>query len=228
MRFEVLYRPAHSLALAHLSPGERVRAEAGAMVGMTPNIEVSTEGPVAQGGVLRGLRRAVLGGESFFTNTYAAVGAAGHVALAPSLCGDMVVHDLIAGEDLLIQGSSWVAAPDSVELDTKFQGFRGLFSGESLFCVAAGGHGPVLLNAFGGIEALDLAGETIVDTGHLVAFTAGIEYRVSKAAAGLVASWLSAEGLVLRLAGRGRLYVQSRNPGEYGRSVGRLLPAREG
>jgi uncharacterized protein (AIM24 family) len=83
------------------------------------------------------------------------------------------------------------------------------------------------MNAFGAIETVDLDGELIVDTGHLVAFGAGVDYEVATASRGLIASFLSGEGLVLRLRGRGRLYVQSRNPNEYGSSVGAQLPARE-
>jgi uncharacterized protein (TIGR00266 family) len=140
----------------------------------------------------------------------------------------MIVHDVVPGQDLMIQGSSYVAAPDSVQIDTNFQGFKGLFSGESLFFLVARGQGPVLLNAFGAIETIDLDGEMVVDTGHLVAFTAGIQYEVTKAAAGFIASFLSGEGLVLKLRGQGRLYVQTRNPAEYCKSVGSLLPAKEG
>jgi uncharacterized protein (TIGR00266 family) len=227
MQFEVQYRPAHSLAIAHLNANESVRAEAGAMVSMTTNIQTTTEGAGKKaGGLFKGFKRAMLGGESFFTNTYTSAGGPGHVTLAPSLCGDMAVHDVVPGQDLLIQGSSYVAAPDSVQIDTNFQGFKGFFSGESLFFLVARGQGPVLLNAFGAIESIELNGEMVVDTGHLVAFTAGINYQVSKASAGLIASYLSGEGLVLRLQGQGRLYVQTRNPMEYGKAVGSLLPAR--
>ena len=228
MQFEIQYNPAHSLAVAHLAPGETLRAEASAMVSMTRNIDIETNtGPNRQG-FFKKLGRSVLGGESFFQNVYRATSPGAHVALAPQLCGSMVVHALTPGEELLIQGSSYVAAPDSVSIDTQFQGFKGFFSGESLFFLRAAGQGPVLLNAFGAIEALDLDGEVIVDTGHVVAFTGGIGYRIDKAAAGWIASYLSGEGLVLRLSGRGRLYVQSRNPNEFGATVGKRLPARQG
>ncbi|MFV8751834.1 TIGR00266 family protein [Nannocystaceae bacterium ST9] len=231
MEFHVLYRPAHSLAVCNLNPNETVRAEAGAMVSMTRNINVvaAAKNP-ADGGALKrmfkGLKRMALGGESFFTNTYTAMNAPGHVSFAPSLTGDMIVHHL-QGEQLLIQGSSYVAAPDSVTIDTKFQGFKGLFSGESLFFLSATGQGPVLMNAFGAIETIDLNGEMIVDTGHIVAFTSGIKYSVVKASKGWISSYLSGEGLVLRLQGQGRMYVQSRNPSEFGATVGRMLPPRE-
>lgn len=227
MEYEIQYQPAHSLAIAHLGPGEAVRAEASAMVSMTSNIHVDTQGPgKGAGGLFKGLKRAMLGGESFFTNVFTAQGGPGHVGLAPQLCGDMFVHPLQQGEQLLIQGSSYLSAPDTVHIDTQFQGFKGFLSGESLFFLSATGYGPVLVNAFGAIETIDLNGEMIVDTGHLVAFTAGIQYAIEKASKGWIASFLSGEGLVLRLQGQGRLYIQSRNPNEYGRSVGAKLPPR--
>lgn len=233
MQFEVLYRPAHSLAVAHLGPGESVRAEAGAMVSMTNNVHVDTQGPAkAAGGGLRGMLKGigkmVLGGESFFTNLFTAQGSAGHVTLAPSLCGDMIVHELQQGQDLLIQGSSYVAAPDSVQLDTKFQGMKGFFSGESLFFLKASGYGPVLVNAFGAVETIDLNGEMIVDTGHLVAFTAGINYTPTKVSKGWISAFMSGEGIVLKMSGQGKLYVQTRNPNEYGAVLGAMLPPKEG
>ncbi len=225
MHYDIQYRPAHSLAVVTLEAGESVRAEASAMVSMTSNIAVETQARAGSSGILGGLKRSFLGGESFFTNRFTAQGMPGHVTFAPQLCGDMVVHQL-GPEQLFIQGSSYVSAPDSVHIDTKFQGFKGFFSGESLFFLAASGAGPVLLNAFGAIETLDVDGELIVDTGHLVAFTGGIEYTVEKAGSGWIQSFLSGEGLVLRMRGRGRVYIQSRNPNEYGKAVGSKLPAR--
>lgn len=230
MNIDVQYRPAHSLAVVSLEASESIRAEAGAMVSMSAGVEVETDGPMSKrsGGFLKGLKRAILGGESFFTNLYKApTGGPAQVTFAPSLCGDMVVHPLAIGEDLMIQGSSYVAAPDSVTIDSKWQGFKGFLSGETMFFLKASGQGPVVLNAFGAIETIDLNGELILDTGHLVAFTGGLQYEISKASRGLIASFLSGEGLVLRFRGRGKLYVQSRNPSEYGSSVGRRLPPRQ-
>lgn len=229
MNIDIQHRPAHSLAVVSLQDGEQIRAESGAMVSMSSNVQVATDSAMSKksGGLLKGLKRRFLGGESFFTNRFRAAGGPGEVTLAPSLCGDMVVHQLAADDELFIQGSSYVAAPDSVQLDTKFQGLKGLFSGESMFFLKATGQGPVVLNAFGGIDARDLDGQLIVDTGHLVAFTSGLSYEVAKASKGLIASFLSGEGLVLRFNGRGRIYIQTRNPSEYGSTVGRKLPPRE-
>ena len=227
MHFEIQYNPAHSLATAHLGVGETVRAEATAMVSMSHNVAVETNtGPQGRGGFFKKAKRGLLGGESFFQNTYRATGPGAQVSLAPGLCGSMVTHDLNGGPALLIQASSYVAAPDSVDVDTRFQGFKGFFSGESLFFLRASGHGPILINAFGAIETLQLSGELIVDTGHLVAFTEGIDYTIDKAGGGWIQSFLSGEGLVLRMRGQGTVYLQSRNPNEFGQTVGSKLPPR--
>src|SRR5690606_7116321 len=105
MHFEIQYNPAHSLATAHLSPGESVRAEATAMVSMSRNLEIETNTGPKKTGFFKKLGRGFLGGESFFQNVYRATSTPAHVTLAPQLCGSMIVHDL-SGEDLLIQGSS--------------------------------------------------------------------------------------------------------------------------
>jgi uncharacterized protein (TIGR00266 family) len=229
VNIQIDYKPAATLAVVQLQAGETIRAESGAMVSMSSNVDVRTDGPMnkRQGGLLKGLKRSVLGGETFFTNTFTAVSSAAEVTWAPTLSGDMVVHELGPMGGLYIQGSSYVAAPDTVQLDTRFQGMKGLFSGESLFFLHATGSGPVIINAFGAIHTVDLDGELIVDTGHLVAFTGGIEYEVTKASAGWISSFLSGEGLVLRMRGQGRLYLQTRNPDAFGGAIGSRLPARQ-
>lgn len=227
MHIEILHKPAHSLAHIHLDRGESFRAESGAMVAKSTALSVETNGPFdkKQGGLLGGLKRSLLGGETLFTNTFTASSDDQLLQLAPSLCGDMIVHE-ITGNGLMIQGSSYIASTDNVQLDTRFEGFKGLFSGENLFFLHATGSGPVIINAFGAIETVQLDGELIVDTGHIVAFSEGITYKVEKASAGWIDSFLSGEGFVLRMSGRGVLYLQTRNPVEYGQAIGSKLPAR--
>jgi len=228
MQIEIKYKPAHTLAVASLGANESIRAEAGAMVSMSSNVDVATKANTGKkkGGIFGALKRALLAGESFFMNDFTAQGGEGEVTLAPQLCGDMVVHDLTGGT-LYIQGTSYVASPTDIDIDTKFQGMKGILSGESLFFLAASGTGPVVINAFGGIDHIDLDGTLIVDTGHLVAFTEGIEYKIRKAQKGFIASFLSGEGLVLEMKGKGRVYLQSRNPNEYGATLGAKLPPRK-
>ena len=69
MQTEILYAPAYALARLTLAPREAATVEAGAMVSMSSDMEIKTS---TQGGFLKGLKRSVLGGESFFVNTFTA------------------------------------------------------------------------------------------------------------------------------------------------------------
>ncbi len=120
MRFDIQYRPAHSLAKVSLDPNESVVAESGAMVGMSTNIQMQTQ----SGGLMSGLKR-MFGGESFFRNTFTAANGPGEVLLAHSLCGDMVVLDVPAA-GYFIQSSSYIASTPNVSIETKVGGMKTL------------------------------------------------------------------------------------------------------
>ncbi|HIE38710.1 MAG TPA: TIGR00266 family protein [Anaerolineales bacterium] len=208
MEIEIKYRPSYSLAVTRLTPGEAVQVEAGAMVGMTAGITLETK---AKGGILKSLARSVLGGESFFVNTYRAPAQGGEILLAPPLPGDMIVRPL-QGETFLVQSGSYVASSEGVELDTKWGGAKTFFAREGLFMLRASGTGTLLLSSYGAIHEMDLeAGQTYtVDTGHLVAFTDGMGFQVRRIG-GLKSTLFSGEGLVVDLTGPGRLLLQTRS-----------------
>lgn len=222
MKFEILYRPAHSLARVWLEPGESVVAESGAMVGMSSHLELRTESRGTRSGLGR-----LLGGESFFRNTFVAREAPGELLLAHPLRGDMAVLE-VRPQGYFLQSGSFIASTPNVELSTRVGGFKTFFAGEGLFVLQASctSIGQLLVGAFGGIEQLDCDGTLVVDTGHLVAWDTSLDYSVGRSARGWIASFLSGEGLVCHFRGRGRIWIQSRNPVEYGNAVGRLLPPR--
>src|SRR5712691_6818488 len=63
MKTEIFYAPSYSLAVVSLAPGEVIQAESGAMVSMTEGVDMQTS---SKGGLLKGLKRAALGGEPMF------------------------------------------------------------------------------------------------------------------------------------------------------------------
>jgi uncharacterized protein (TIGR00266 family) len=220
MQFDVLYRPAHSLARVLLGPNESVMAESGAMVGMSSHVQMQTQ----SGGLLSGMKR-LFGSESFFRNTFTAAGAPGEVLLAHALNGDMRVLEMTQA-GYFLQSSAFIASTPNVAIETKLGGFRSFFSGAGLFMLKAVAPSPglLLVGAFGGIEELYCDGNIVIDTGHLVAWDATLEYSVGKSGSGWIASFLSGEGLVCHFRGQGRIWIQSRNAAAYGHRVGSLLP----
>jgi len=223
MQVNVLYRPSQSVAQCWLQPGESVMAESGAMMGMSTNVQMQTQ----SGGIMKGLKRALFGGESFFRNTFTAQGGQGEVLFTTPLCGDMTVLE-VGQTQWNIQNSAYVASSATVDVQTQAS-LKGFFSGAGLFVLATQGQGQCIVGAFGAIEPMTVQGELIVDTGHLVAWDNRLQYKITKASqSGWIASFLSGEGLVCHFTGNGVVYIQSRNAQEYGSTVGALLPPREG
>ena len=208
MQTEILYRPSFSLAVVKLAPNEVIRTEAGAMVSMSPDLVIETQ---ARGGILKSLTRSVLGGESFFMNTYTAPAGGGEITLAPSLPGDIVATS-ITNAALLVQSGSYLASSDGITVDTKWGGAKTFFGGEGLFMLRISGSGTLILSSYGAIHTITLAqGQRyIVDTSHLVAFDEGIGYQV-KAVGGLKSTLFSGEGLVVELTGPGTVALQTRS-----------------
>lgn len=215
---EVLYQPAYAMARLNMSRGAEVRVEAGAMVSMSGTVDVETK---AQGGLLKSLSRSVLGGESFFMNTFRANADNSELVLAPTLPGDIVVMPL-DGQELIVQSGSYLASDLTVSVDTKWGGAKTFFGGEGLFMLRCAGQGTLIVSSYGAIHRVSVpAGQTyVVDTGHIVAFNAQMPYQVKK-----VGSWKSTifggEGFVVTFQGPGDLFLQTRSPENF---LGWLIP----
>ncbi len=205
MDYAIEARPTYSYLELTLTPGESVVTEAGAMAWMSPGLRIQTS---TRGGIMAGLSRAALTGESFFQNTYEAVNSPGLLGLTPSLAGDIVAHQM-TGRELLLEKGAYLASHPSVQLSSNFQGLRGLFN-EGMFVLRATGDGLLFFNAYGGIEKIDLDGEYIVDNGLAVAWDSNLSYTITRARS--LGSFLFSDRLLMRFSGRGSLWVQSRRP----------------
>ena len=213
MQVTTRHTPSFGVARLTLAGGESVRVESGAMMAMAPGMTLVAK---AEGGIMKSLKRAALGGESFFLSTYHAPAQGGWVDVAPRLPGDLISVSLGESGGWVIQKGSWLASDLTIELDTKWGGFKNLFGSEGGFVVRAGGRGALVLASYGALDSWDLAaGESItVDTGHMVAYQDSVQMTLRKVTGGLVQSVKSGEGLVFDFVGPGRVYTQTRNPNE--------------
>ncbi|EQA36100.1 TIGR00266 family protein [Leptospira inadai serovar Lyme str. 10] len=206
MNINILYKPSYSIAKVNLEAGESIKAESGAMMSMSSHIGIETH-KAQKGGFMKSLKAAFLGGESFWMNTFSA-SEPGELLLAPTLPGD--IESLALDGTVFVQSSSFLASSPSIDMDTKFQGMKGFFSGESLFFLKLSGKGTLLIASYGGIELLEVDGDFIVDTGHIVAFEEGLNYKIAKFG-GWKSFFFGGEGLVARFSGKGKLWIQTRN-----------------
>ena len=217
MEVQIKHRPAFALAVVTLAPNESIKVEPGSMVAHTDGVTTETK---AEGGFFSGLKRMV-GGESFFQNTFQAPAVGGEITLAPSLPGDLVTLE-VGSVPLLLQSGAFVASEAGVAFDTSWGGARGFFGGGSMLLLRVTGQGTIVASAYGAIEERVLAAgqKYIVDTGHIVGFDDTVKFQLRKSG-----SWKSAllggEGMVCELVGPGRVLLQSRSEEAF---LGWLLP----
>ncbi len=208
MRYEILDKPDFgAVQVLFEQPGEAIVAESGAMAARDSGVQMQTN---MRGGMLAAAKRKLLGGESLFQNTFTATAAGQRLILAPAPEGDVVSLEMDGSVPVMLQSHAWLASTPGVNLDTKWGGAKGFFSGTGMFLLKCEGQGLLFFNSFGGIHAVDVGpAGYICDTGHIVGFTGGLDYRVTKVG-GLKSFFLGGEGLVAEFRGQGRLWIATR------------------
>lgn len=209
--YTIDHQPAYASMCLTLAANQSILVESGAMAAMDSHITMTSN---MRGGLMKSVGR-MLGGESLFISTFTAQGKPGELYISPGVPGDIEHYVLDGSKGLMVQSSGFVACAPTVEMDTKFQGMRGFFSGESLFLLKAQGQGDFWFSSYGGIVEIPVDGSYVVDTGYIVAFEDTLDYNVEMMGGlsfkSLRTSILGGEGLVCRFTGKGRLWIQSRN-----------------
>ncbi len=206
-----------------LDPGETVVAEAGAMMYMDGTIQSDTvfgDGSDRDKGKgfmdkMVGAGKRALTGESIFMTTFTNHGSAKKaVAFAAPYPGKVIPLDLGDCQGQLIcQRDAFLCAAKGIAIEIAFQKKvgAGLFGGEGFIMQRLVGDGLAFLHAGGTIIKKELrAGEVIkLDTGCLVAMTAGTDYDV-EFAGNIKSAMFGGEGLLLAtLKGPGLVWLQS-------------------
>jgi len=207
--FEKIGDPSFTMVRFNLKPGQSIMAETGAMVTMSRTITIQTQKRAK--GILKSIKVAALGRESFFINTFTAQGAPGELSLVGPGLGDIAGIDLTGMGGVILQKGAYLASSPTVNIDTNWQGFRGLMAEGGFFMLHATGTGTLWLSSFGALWERKLApGEVLsVDNGHLVAWPDNIRYSIRRVG-GLKSTLLSGEGFVVDLVGPGTILLQTR------------------
>jgi len=211
MQVGVRQQPSFAVARLMLAPGEPCQVESGAMMATSYGVQVQSQ---SQGGIMKGLGRAFLSGESFFISTFTAPQNGGWVDVAANLPGDIQVIQLDGRTGWAVTRGCWLASSHGVQTETKWGGMKNLMGGEGGFLTHATGQGQLLVACYGAVESITLQqGEMVtVDTGHVVAYADTVQYQIRKVATGIIQSMKSGEGLVFDFVGPGQIMTQTRNP----------------
>ena len=226
MHVELVNQPGNTAAKISLRAGEICTAESGAMLAMSGNMQITTTTHKKQSGSLLKAAKRLLSGESLFLNHFETSHGDGEVWLGTGLAGDMLVMPL-DNDNLIVQGGSFVACDQGIEVDMGWQGFKSFLSGESVFWLRLKGSGTAVLSSFGAIYPIEVNGDYIVDSGHIVAFSETLTFSITKAGKSWIQSMLGGEGLVCKFSGRGTVWCQSHNERSFGTILGPSLKVRK-
>jgi len=220
MEYVIEHDPVFTIIRLKLRQGEQFRAEAGAMVSMTPTLKLEAKGA---GKGLMGTLKAAVGGESLFATLFTAEGGDGELVLAPSTMGGILKMEL-SGNTIYAEGGAYLAGSPGLDLSTKGS-FKAMISGEGLFLQKISGNGIVFLSSYGAVfEKILSPGETyIVDTNHIVCFEETVQYKLKKASKGLFSTLASGEGLVCEYTGPGKIWMQTRAISSLAQSIAKYI-----
>src|SRR4051795_4892260 len=208
-----------------MAAGDEVRAEAGAMTYMTDGIEMDAR---MQGGLLGGLKRKFLAGESLFLTFFRSSVQGAKVAFSGPYPGKILRMPL-QNSAMLCQRDSFLCAAGDVEINVEFTKRlgAGFFGGEGFILQRLEGTGEVFIHSGGTIVPLELKpGERLrVDTGCLVAFDPTVDYDI-KFVGGIKTAIFGGEGLFFpSRTGPGRVWIQTL---PFSRLADRIMAARRG
>lgn len=207
MNSEILGGQAFGYLDVTLEPGETLIAESDAMSSMSADLDLTA---AFNGGLIKGLLRKYLGGESLFISKFTNnTDAPKRVILAPGNPGSMMCVSL-NGDAINLQPGAFIACTEGVSLGLQWAGFVSWIAGEGLFRMHLSGHGDVFYGAYGALFEKEIDGEFIVDSGHLVAYEPSLKLKL-QLAGGIFSSFFGGEGLVTRVEGKGKVTLQSRS-----------------
>jgi uncharacterized protein (TIGR00266 family) len=220
LEYEIVKNPMGLIQFT-MNKGEKIIAEAAAMVYIRGNIETETR--MRKGGFLKSLKAAAFGGESFFVNEFTAHEDNCKLGLTGNMLGDIEV--IPVDQEFIVNSGAFVGSTSELTLDTKWQGFtKGIF-GTNMFMLKTVGTGDMFVNAWGGILKTELkAGEKmILDNYQLVALSSTADYRVTKHGS-YKTTLFGGEALVMEIIGPGTVYFQTKNLMEFVRALIPYLP----
>lgn len=224
MDYEILNpQGGYSVLKVKLNNGE----EFFSMPGTATSLKGTNFASQRKGGLLKGLKRAVLTGTNIYMDQIYYESDPGEAIVAPHFPGQ--IGEIQLEEDMLAHSHSFLAAEDGIEIGSRSLGVRSIFATGSLFWITLERNPgkKVWLSFFGDIIKMKLAPDEkiSVEHGHFVALSANTRFQLRYL--GIKRAMLSGEGLyMVDIEGPGDLWLQTRNLEAFIQVVASQIPKR--
>lgn len=215
-----------------LDPGEKVVGVPDQLSWMSGDIVLTT---TTGGGGATGLfglvSRAVSGGGLFMTEFHAERGP-GNVAFAAKLPGHFAEVAVAPGRGYLVHRHGFVCGAPGIEVATAFQQTLGgaVFGGEGFVLQKLSGQGDAFVELGGELVTYDLEpGQFLqVHPGHVGMFEESVSFELTTMR-GIRNALFGGDGLFLvKLAGPGKVWLQTLTAPGLAHAIGPYLPPKQG
>jgi len=184
----------------------KVRVEPGALYFMKGNLEIKAS---TGGGILKGLSRKMLTGETFFVNE---IHGSGEIWLEPTF-GHFLLHNTQEDGGVIVDKSLFYAGTSNLDVSAHKQKniSSALMGGEGWFQTKITGHGiAVLYSPVPVQEILKIklgADKLWVDGNFAMMRSIGVNFWVQKSSKSWMATSVSGEGLLQTFSGEGNVWI---------------------
>ena len=220
--------------IMQIEPGQAIYSESGGMSWMSGNVVMNTTtgGSGGLGGMLGGMMKRAISGESLFIVDYSVTGGRGLIAFSSEFPGKIIPLNLAAGQEMICQRDSFMVAEKSVRLDMHFRRKlgAGLFGGEGFVLQKLTGPGLAFVEIDGEVVEYTLEPGQVfkVDTGHVAMFEPTVQFEVEMIR-GFKNILFGGEGLFLAtLRGPGRIWLQTMPLMNVAKKIAQYLPRQGG
>lgn len=185
----------------------KIRVEPGALYYMKGDLEMKAS---TGGGIMKGLARKVVSGETFFVNE---IHGTGTIYLEPTF-GHFFLHNITEDDPgVICDKGMFYAGTSQLNVGAKIQKniSSGLLGGEGLFQTSIEGRGVAILYSpvpVSEVKKYDLAGDKLsVDGNFALMRTIGVDFRAEKSSKSWIATSVSGEGLLQTFSGDGSVWI---------------------
>lgn len=190
-----------------LNPGDKIITEADAMASMDAGLSQTAK---MNGHIIKAFLKKFFGGESLFVNHFEnTTQEPKEIVITKSTPGEIVPLKL-EGKGMYLQPGAYICSTPGIHLIVEWAGIRSFLAREGLFRLYAAGTGYLWFGAYGRIVPKTVKREYLVDTGHLVAYEPQMGMKLQMSG-NLMSSLLSGEGLLTRMEGDGKIFLQTRS-----------------
>ncbi len=225
MEYNIINEGNFEVLSVALNDNEQIKLETGSMLSMSSDIKLEGK---RNGSMLGAIAKSALGGENFFVTRAQAHSDNQEVIVAPKGFGSIKRIDL-TGTNWYLEDGVFLASSESVDFSVKRQKSitTSLVGGTGgFFILKTSGVGELFVESYGSIIERELDGSKplIVDNNHLIGWEDTIKHEIVMASG--VFGFKTGEGFSIKLTGRGKVLIQTRQPEAFYQTISPFIPTQ--